>query len=674
MPAMASRRLCAALILLLACCLLLFAPGAEAAPSPFRVQEYNTRVEIETSGDIHVTEDITISVPTSGTNKGIIRDIPINTRWHERGRKNVRLKVEEVSIDGKPCPTDDTEQNFPILSICMRDTQQYLEAGEHRFRLRYRMSEQIGFFENEDELTWNAVGEGWAGGVQKARATIIPPPGTSFTQHRAWLGQRGSHDSPVDVRTKTIRGRDALVFKAQRPLREGEVFTCAVAWPEGIVTAPDLSTPADSEGYTLFCTACFLGSLAAAWALWKRYGKDPEGGPVIPQFYPPQVPQRLRGKTGEASARSGRATRNKHVHGEEYMTPVAVHYVHEGGKLEANGLAALFLSLAQRGDCHLRGTATRGVVVEKIANTSPAPEERVAANKIPRQLSLAARTSTHSPIGKIHDACQLRLEGDYPMQMRWNLWPQVLLFLAAAAVVSLAAFIQLGDNLTEHVMEELAEAAGGGLMVFGGLAGAGLLLRKALRQKRLSKDNLTLLLFCIFLAVTGYPILRDADGLEIFNTLQWVTMLGCLLAPIAFGFLMDMPSREQVELRQHVKGLALYIGTAETERFNFANPPEEDLQLYHRLLPYAVALGLEAAWGKRFAHQLAQALASEEAYTEALTQDLVYSSRISLSSYRDAVFAEQAAKTAASPRGGSSFSGFGGGAGSGGGGGGGRAC
>ncbi len=135
-----------------------------------------------------------------------------------------------------------------------------------------------------------------------------------------------------------------------------------------------------------------------------------------------------------------------------------------------------------------------------------------------------------------------------------------------------------------------------------------------------------------------------------------------------------LPSREQVELRQHVKGLALYTSTAETERFNFANPPEENLQLYHRRLPYAVALGLEAAWGKRFAHQLAQALASEEAYTEALTQDLVYSSRVSLSSYRDAVCAEQAAKAAASPRGGSSFSGFGGGAGSGGGGGGGRAC
>ncbi len=675
---MANRLFCRACILLLALCFLLAAPAAWAAPSPFSVLRYDTRLDIETSGDIIVTEDITIHVPTSGTNKGIIRDIPVNPRWQELGRQDVELTVESVTLDGKPCNTDDTELAYPVLSIYMRDRASYLDAGEHRFVLRYRMSEQIGFFEENDELTWNAVGNGWEGGVAQARAVVLPPPGTDFTQHRAWLGEKGSHDSPVRTSKERIGGREALVFEAVRPIMEGEVFTVAVAWPVGIVTQPDIHDPAEQWGYTLFYMACLLGSLAAAYKLWDRCGRDPKAGAVIPLFYPPRVPQRLRAE-GAAPARAGR--RQRPLHGEEYMTPVAVHYVHEGGKLEERGLAALFLSLAQRGDCSLRGTAKKGIVVEKHANSSPAPEESAAAGKIPERLSLSPRKTLNSPIGNIYNACKLRLDFDYPMEVEWNLLPQIGLFILVAAAVACSAYCQVESCLSELVIRELAETASGLLMLLGGVAGAAFLICSAVRNRIFSLRLIGMVLLSLFIAYSGCTTLGDADSLWIFSPLQWGLMFAALLPPIVFGFLMDLPSREQVRLKQEIKGLALYIGTAETARFNMLNPPEENLQLYHRLLPYAVALGLEDAWGKRFADKLAQALASEtsaeEFYTTDFTIDLVRGSRVSLGSYREAVVAEQAAraaKYASSSGGGSSFSGFGGGAGSGGGGGGGRAC
>ncbi len=635
--------------------------AALAAPSPFRVLDYDTRIEIEAGGDISVTEDITIDIPTSGTNKGIIRDLPVNPRWRDRGRQDVRVEVQEVSIDGKACRTDDTETTYPVLSIYMRDRAQYLDAGQHRFRLRFRMSEQLGFFDSADELTWNAVGEHWAGGVQHARATILPPPGTEFTDRRAWLGKRGSQDSPVNIREEDVAGRKALVFEAARPIREGEALTCAVAWPKGIVTPPQGIDPAGQWGYTLLYGLLFLVALAAAHALWSRYGRDPEAGAVIPLYYPPKVPQRLR-KGG-----------SKRRHEEEYMTAVAVHYVNRGGELESRGLSALFLSLAQRGDCSLRGSARKNVVVTKHSSTSPAPEERAAADKLPQALTLTAGKGSSNPIGKVYEAAKLRLDLDYPMVVRWHIWPQLGLLALLALLLAIAALCQLGGLPSGLVIEELGEALAVLLLLGGGAAGLLALIGSAVKARRLPHNFFFWLAICGGAAVIGSAILPDLDLLWIFSAWQWAFMSATLAVPAAYSFLMDAPTREQVTLRQEIKGLALYIGTAESARFNFANPPEENLSLYHRLLPYAVALGLEDAWGKRFADQLADALGEAEYYSRDFTQDLLVSTRVSFGSYREAVFAEQAAKYASSSGGGSSFGGFGGGAGSGGGGGG-RAC
>jgi hypothetical protein len=68
---------------------------------------------------------------------------------------------------------------------------------------------------------------------------------------------------------------------------------------------------------------------------------------------------------------------------------------------------------------------------------------------------------------------------------------------------------------------------------------------------------------------------------------------------------MDSPSIEARALLDEIEGLALYIGMAETDRLNALNPPDQTLEHYQALLPYAVALELEDAWGARFASVLA---------------------------------------------------------------------
>lgn len=80
-----------------------------------------------------------------------------------------------------------------------------------------------------------------------------------------------------------------------------------------------------------------------------------------------------------------------------------------------------------------------------------------------------------------------------------------------------------------------------------------------------------------------------------------------LLASWVFMGIMKAPSATALRLLDGCEGLALYIRTAETERFRRFNPPERTPELYTRLLPYAVALNLEKAWGENCADILRDA-------------------------------------------------------------------
>ena len=147
-------------------------------------------------------------------------------------------------------------------------------------------------------------------------------------------------------------------------------------------------------------------------------------------------------------------------------------------------------------------------------------------------------------------------------------------------------------------------------------------------------------------------------------------MAAVLLVPFGFSFIMDSPSVEARALLDEIEGLALYIGTAESGRLNAMNPPEQTLEHYQELLPYAVALDLEDAWGARFASAL-------EAHAASLQQSMdsrfwLAANAGALASCASSSAAAHAAESASSN---SSFGGNGGGgAGSGGGGGGGGGC
>ena len=113
------------------------------------------------------------------------------------------------------------------------------------------------------------------------------------------------------------------------------------------------------------------------------------------------------------------------------------------------------------------------------------------------------------------------------------------------------------------------------------------------------------LLILIFLGLFGAYAQLGAWFVSHWLPCVFIGLL--LLGNLLFAYLLRAPTPFGRKLKDQIDGLKLYIKTAEVNRLNLLHPPEQNLAHYEALLPFAIALNLENAWGERFAQQLNEA-------------------------------------------------------------------
>jgi uncharacterized membrane protein YgcG len=658
------RRILPALLLL--ACLALAAPGQ--ARAEIRLDGVDVTIELTREDRIYVTERLQAFADAPNANHGMFRVIPLKPRFRERERRNVSFKVLSASIDGKPCSPDDVKRGDGWAKVYLRDRNAWLDVGPHVFEFTYEMTQQIGFFEGQDELTWNVTSSHQAGRlpVPKASCLVIPPEGAAFTDWRAWIGARGSQESPVDFARTSAKGREAWRFTAKRPVAPNETFTVAVAMPKGTVAAPVPYRPEADWTFTGLCAAAFAAILGLCFFFWYRWGRDPVSGPVAPLFYPPRLPASAIPKDSRRS---------------QFLSAAAASYVMNGCTFGNAGMSALLLQLHAKGHILLSGNEKDGYFIERRqhqgCDAEPlSVEEKEALDRMPaKRFKLDAKGGKR--IYKVEKACEDSLDDRFGKMFDNGIMRNSATFALSwlFAVLLWRWHLPEPPRLDDDTMLLLYA----GPFVFA-IFGAALAPNgtKALRKFSAWIPFLAVLAILPLLGWLGSEedslagMLQALDVLYPASPLQRTLFLGMLAAPFVFAPLMPRPSEDMVQLATQAEGFAMYLRAAESERFNLANQPRHDLALYSRYLPYAVALGEEKSWGMRFAAQLAAvSTAGVAAGTEAggffiarpdmldrFTRDVqtCYSAGAPKSS-------------SSSSSGGSSFSGGGGGAGSGGGGG-----
>jgi len=347
-----------------------------------------------------------------------------------------------------------------------------------------------------------------------------------------------------------------------------------------------------------------------------------------------------------------------------------VNYIWNKGKLTSHGLASLLVGLVERGDASLSGDSGQGFSFKMLREcSSPHPEERAAAHYL-AHLELTRANSRQLVYAQ--QACGRVLQQNYRGQWKSNFLLCWLNFIPALLGLAFLLRCSLGPlEMWPYEVYELAFLVSPCLMmcVFG--------IVVIRRIKKISNFFQTLVqtaIYLLALSVTGiflYEFFMEYSYLWLFSPIQFTLIFLILLTPLVFCYIMPIQSKEIMQLRQEISGLALYIHSAEARRMDIALSEGKSLEVYHRLLPYAIALQLENAWGRCFADELRTLTQGEKQITKDIT---ALSAMVCATDHCCRAYKHPSAGRASPRVSGSSFSGFGGSAGSGGGGGGGGVC
>ena len=629
-------------VLALLICLL---AAADCLGAPVRVRNFDACIDVANSGDIVVSETLTVDIPDEGEFHGIFRDIPVVTRWRGQGRAS--MQVLDVRLDGRALAADDVRQESGMVRVYQRDKDRTLAPGSHEFFLSYRMTAQVGLFENNDELTWNVTGSGWEAPIDRASCTVLCPPGAPFFGQLAWLGKAGSRNAPVDMSRETADDRLVMRFVAQRAVNPGEEFTVAAGWGKGFVTPQAPTRP--FSGTTLF-VLLDAAVLLYFFLAWFFTGRDPRKGVIVARFHPPRVP-----------AGTG---------GSDVMSPAATGYLYHKTLVTPGCFGAALLSLAGRGCCRIEGNAEKGFFLERGEGRSPFAEENRILDHLEGRVPVDREHG--ESLAAMKRAMSGQLRRDYGALWKGaggamrGLFGSVWMLLGMAmTMVGLATVIgYVAGGVPNNAVISLA-AFFLFLLFFRHLPRVS---ASFLRSRRYAPFVFSLIFQAAALGFIGmFLVMINRDTLALLLPSELALAALALLTVYLFSFIMDAPTREARALLDEIEGLELYMRMAEGPALSALNPPERNLEHYRELLPYAVALDLEQAWGAHFAGALsASALADAGMMSPSVAG--------AVASQADRSIASCASASSASSDSAFGDGGGGGGAGSGGGGGGGGGC
>lgn len=273
-------------------------PGAAPAAAQERILSYDTEIRILPDGALDITERITVRAEGDRIRRGIYRDFPTRYRDRYGNRVRVGFEVVEVLRDGAPEPWF-TERLSNGVRINTGDDTLLGVPATYTFTLRYRTTRQLGFFEAHDELYWNAIGTGWVFPIESGTVEVTLPEPVPVEAMSA-EGYTGAEGAQGDDYEAGLPAPGRATYRLTAPLEPGEGFTIVLTFPKGVVREPGALQRAawllvDNRGI-LVALAGLAALLAFCVSRWRRVGRDPRPGVIIPRYEPPpgETPGGLR--------------------------------------------------------------------------------------------------------------------------------------------------------------------------------------------------------------------------------------------------------------------------------------------------------------------------------------------------------------------------------------------
>ena len=275
--------------------LALYASGLGAQE---RITSYDISIDVNRDASLDITERISVHAEGSQIRRGIYRDFPTVYRDRLGNRVRVDLDVRSVEKNGVMEPWF-TEKMTNGVRINTGNDDFLAVPNDYTYTIRYRTTRQLGFFNDHDELYWNAIGTGWIFPIEKGSVEVkLPEPVPVEKMHaEAYTGPQGARGTAYEA---DIPQPGLARYRLTQPLGPNEGFTIVLTFPKGLVPAPTGADKAkwllaDNRGL-LIALAGFAILLAYMLRAWRAVGRDPEKGIIIARYEPRegQTPAGLR--------------------------------------------------------------------------------------------------------------------------------------------------------------------------------------------------------------------------------------------------------------------------------------------------------------------------------------------------------------------------------------------
>jgi len=556
-----AARVFACLVLLLAA---LGAPWCPALAAE-AVTSFASWVAVLPDGRLQVTETIAVAAEGREIRRGIYRDFPTVYPHPEPWAQALGL-VRRVGFSVRGAMRDGAPEAFAIrprpggVRVYLGREDALLPPGPHTFTLAYETTDQLGFFADHDELYWNVTGQGWTLPILRAACEVALPPGARLLGAEAFTGFSGERGAAF---SGGAQGPELAAFATTAPLAPGQGLTVAVRLGKGAVAAPggEAARLARDNPGPLGAVAGLLAALGAYLWAWRRVGRDPEGGVVVPRFRPPAG-----------------------------VSPGAARYVLRMG-FDDHVFAAALVGLAVRGAVSLDRAPGGAWTVARAAAAAEGlePEERALLDALfARGPEVALRQEAHAVVRPARAALRKALAARY----RGVIFHGNAAWLAPGLALGLAA---TGGALWGAPEPVPAAFLALWLTVWTAIT-AGLVLR-ALAAPAVG-TVVPALAFAAGWCGGALMLGATAGGLP----LAVVALAGAMA--VLFAWLMRAPMPRGRAVMDELEGFRLYLAVAEEERLNLLNPPDRTPELFDACLPYALALDCEQQWARKFSAEL----------------------------------------------------------------------
>ncbi len=265
--------------------LLLAVWAAAAGAAAEHIERFEAELYLGTDDRFEVIEKIAYDFGAEQRH-GIYRDIPIAYERAGAADYRIRVDVQDVTDESGTARPHQVRSSGRSLRVRIGDPNRTVTGKQH-YWIRYQVERAYLYFEDHDELYWNATGHFWDVPMQVASAIVYLPEGVASdaVEHGCFAGPHGSVTRACSIAPTP----GALWFRTERRLAAKEGLTVVVGLPKGVLVEP--------SAWARFWSR--VGDYLSVWALlpmialggmvhlYRTQGRDPAGGAAIPVRYEP---------------------------------------------------------------------------------------------------------------------------------------------------------------------------------------------------------------------------------------------------------------------------------------------------------------------------------------------------------------------------------------------------